>query len=69
MKTQMITPTEQEKSEWARFAQAAYAAGHNAIGHRASAAASLPRGGEMALVRFDTLQDRYRAWLVRNEWK
>lgn len=63
----MLTPTAHEKTEWSRFAQAAYAASMNSLGHMASAAASLPRDGRMSAAHFDALMDRYRAWLVFGE--
>lgn len=60
----MITPTHHEKLEWARMAQAAYAASENFYGHRYSAAAALPDGTTLAADVYDTLQRLYRAWLV-----
>ena len=68
MITITITITNHEKSEWSRFAQAAYARGDNATGHRFSAAASLPTNAEMTVAHFDSLQRDYRAWLVFNEF-
>lgn len=62
------TPTEHEKNEWARMAQDAYAKGFNAIGHRFSAAAALPRGEKIPTARFDSLMADYRAWLI-DGWK
>lgn len=62
------TPTEHEKNEWARMAQDAYAKGFNAIGHRFSAAAALPRGEKIPSARFDSLMADYRAWLI-DGWK
>ena len=59
-----ITPTAHEKAEWSRMAAAAYKARRNAIGHRFSVAASLPRDGALPLATFDSLQADYRAWLV-----
>jgi hypothetical protein len=59
-----MTPTEHEKAEWSRLAQAAYAAGYNSIGHRYSAAASLCRGCDMPIKTFDALQTGYRQWLL-----
>lgn len=64
----VMEPSEHEKSEWSRFARAAYAAGRNGIGHRFSMAATLRRGEAMALWRFDHLQAEYRAWLVFGEF-
>lgn len=64
---QMITVLEHDKREWARFAQACYGRGFNEYGHRYSAAASLPRGAQMDVARFDQLQAGYRVWLVFNE--
>lgn len=63
-----MVPTEHEKSEWSRMAQAAYKASLNPVGHRYSVAASLPKGGALPLARFDELQSGYRAWLVFNEF-
>jgi hypothetical protein len=62
-----IQPTNHEKSEWSRLAQAAYAAGENAIGHCYSCAASMPNGARTALKTFDALQDGYRGWLLDNK--
>ena len=62
-----ITPTEHEKAEWSRMAVAAYSANRNDVGHRYSAAASLPRGSIIPVNRFDNLQHGYRAWLCWNE--
>lgn len=59
-----VTPTDYEKLEWARLAQAAYAASLNSIGTRYSVAASRPRGWEMAVTTFDGLQSGYREWLI-----
>lgn len=64
----MITVLQHDKDEWARLAQAAYAAGFNRIGHRYSAAASMPAGMKMQAWQFDDLQSDYRAWLVFGEW-
>lgn len=61
---QFMTPTEHEKAQWLRLAQAAYRVGHNAIGHHYSAAASLCRGCDMPLGTFDKLQSGYRQWLI-----
>ena len=58
------TPTDHEKREWARLAQAAYHTCRNAAGHTFSAAAALPAGATMDPQRFQKLQDGYRAWLV-----
>jgi len=64
-----IIPTEHEKREWSRMAQAAYSAGHNAIGTRYSMASALCIiGAAMDLTRFDSLQSGYRAWLCFNEF-
>lgn len=64
-----VHPTNHEKREWSRMAQAAYASDHNTIGHRFSAAASLPHDATMPIDRFDSLQRDYRAWLCFNEWE
>jgi hypothetical protein len=66
--TSVITPTEHEKAEWSRLAQAAYKRGKNAIGHRYSVAASHPRNSSVSVTYFDYLQHGYRQWLVSNEW-
>lgn len=58
-----ITPSTHEKFEWSRMAQAAYAMNLNSIGHRYSAAASIPNGWAMPIGRFDQLQTGYRLWL------
>lgn len=60
----MIIPTAHDKAEWARYAQAAYKTGHNRIGHRYSAMASIPNGYGMDISVFDTLQHNYRQWLI-----
>jgi hypothetical protein len=57
-------PTDHEKAEWSRVAQACYASGNNALGHRFSAYASLERGARMPADLFDNLQSIYRTWLV-----
>ncbi len=59
-----VTPTDHEKREWSRLAQAAYAAGYNQVGHRYSTAASMYRGQEMRVDQFDSLQSGYRGWLI-----
>jgi hypothetical protein len=64
----MITPTIHEKAEWARLAQAAYEQGYNRIGHRYSAAASMPEGMRIQAWRFNDLQSDYADWLVFGEW-
>ena len=56
----MITPTAREKAQWAMHAQACYAKGDNANGHRYSAKAALPEGARLEDSVFDTLQ--------RNMW-
>ena len=64
-----IIPTEDEKREWSRMAQAAYSADRNDVGHRFSGAAARIRIGEaMDIFTYDTLMDEYRAWLVFNEF-
>ena len=68
MKT-IFTFTEHEKSEFARMAQAAYNRGFNSIGHRFSAAASLPKGYETTDTKWaDTLMEDYRNWLVFDKY-
>jgi hypothetical protein len=61
-----ICPTDHEKREWSRMAQAAYSAGRNDIGHRYSCAASMPNGAQTSVKTFDALQAGYRAWLIDN---
>jgi hypothetical protein len=60
----LMTPTEHEKAEWSRLAQSAYECGLNAIGHRYSTSASLPRGATLPIGNFDELQTGYRNWLI-----
>ncbi len=62
--TTFITPTGHEKAEWARLAQDAYSRGLNHIGHKFSAAASLPRACQIDIPTFDAMQKVYRAWLI-----
>lgn len=50
------------------MARAAYANGHNPIGHRYSMAATLYRNEPMCIDRFDELQAGYRAWLCFNRF-
>lgn len=64
----MITITQYEKDQRSRFAQAAYQAGKNIIGHRYSVAASIPNGARMEVATYDSLQDGWRAWLVFNDF-
>lgn len=64
----MITITQHEKSEWSRFAQAAYARRDNATGHRFSVAASVPHGYRMPVAHFDGLMRDYRARLCFNKF-
>lgn len=60
-----VIPTEHDKAEWSRFANACYARGLNFYGHRYSvAAATCCTGQAMRCDVFDTLQDTYREWLV-----
>lgn len=65
----MMTPTQYEKNEWSRMAQAAYSARENAVGHRYSVAASLPHDGTVTAQHFDRLQEGYRLWLVWNDFR
>jgi len=64
----VITPAENMKPEFARFAQAAYAKGHKELGHKLSAAAALPYRAEMSLRSYYDLAEAYRAWLVFDEY-
>ena len=61
-----ICPTDHEKREWSRMAQAAYSISRNDIGHRYSAAGSMPNGAKTAVKTFDALQTDYRTWLTSN---
>lgn len=63
----MMHPTQHEKMEWARCAQAAYKAGHNRLGHALSAAAALPHDADMPVARYDFIAGTYRTWLVFGE--
>lgn len=63
-----MVPSQHDKNEWSRLAQAAYAAGRNDVGHRYSVAASLRTGEPLPLRFFDELQTGYRGWLVFGEW-
>lgn len=56
------TPTQHDRSEWARLARDAYRIGLTNTGHRFSVAAA--HLGDMDPFRFDALQDEYRQWLI-----
>ena len=56
-----VTLTQHERNEWIRMAKAAYAKGHNDIGHVYSAAAAK---ASIPVAQFDSLQRDYRAWLI-----
>ena len=58
-----VTPSHTDKMEWSRLAQSAYKAGRNDIGHRYSAAASMPKDHPVTVERYDSLQEGYRSWL------
>jgi len=64
--TTYIQPNQNEKNAWAAMAQAAYTQGRNDIGHKFSAAASMPNGARTSSSTFDKLQSQYRAWLIDN---
>ena len=64
MSAQTIVPTEHDKREWSRLAQAAYACDRNELGHKFSMAATLRIGEPCTLAFYDTLQGIYRAWLI-----
>lgn len=51
-------------NEWARMATQAYKAGHNEIGHKFSAAATISPDTRVCPKWFDSMQDVYRSWLV-----
>ena len=61
----MITITEHTRNEWSRMAKAAYASGHNDIGHRFSVAATQTT---MNVYKYDWLMIEYREWLCWNKW-
>ena len=61
-------PTEHDKKEWARMAQAAYKVGENFTGHRYSAYAAWPSNQEMRIDVYNTLMRNYRRWLVFGEY-
>lgn len=63
----MITPTQHEKNEWSRCAQAAYKAKRNDVGHKLSMAAALRNNESVPLGFYDSVQTVYRKWLVFNE--
>lgn len=63
MTTKWITPTVVDRAEWARMAQTAYKNGHNAVGHRYSAAAGTLIG-RISIAHYDSLMRDYRAWLI-----
>jgi len=65
--TTWLTPTRCEKDGWSRLARAAYADGHNSVGHRFSVAASHAEGRRMEVPYFDMLQSQYRDWLNYDE--
>jgi len=64
----MITPTQHEKHEWSRFATVLYSKRLNAVAHKFSAAAALPRNSAIDLQTFDQLQDMYRHWLCFDQY-
>ena len=55
------------KAEWARMAEAAYAAGNQIVGLRFIVASTVPAEYDMSTEYFDSLQRQYRAWLCFNE--
>jgi len=65
---QFIQPTQHEKNEWSRMANAAYKAYKSNIGHRYSSFSSLPNDATIRLDVFDTLQRNYRNWLIYNQF-
>lgn len=64
----MHTITDHTANEWSRFAQAAYAAGHNPIGHRYSVASATLRGHVITSDLYDALQNSYRDWMCFNTY-
>jgi hypothetical protein len=65
---QFIQPTQHEKNEWARMANAAYKAYKSDIGHRYSSFSALPGDATIRIDVFDTLQRNYRNWLISNQF-
>lgn len=63
-----VSPNGHEKAEWSRLAQNAYSINRNDLGHKFSAAASIPSGWMMPVDRFDYLQSIYRHWLVTGQF-
>ena len=63
-----MNPTQHEKNEWSRLAQDAYSKSLNAIGHRYSAYASIPRAATITVAMFDSLQVGYRRWLIDGDF-
>lgn len=57
-----ITPTDHDKSEWARMSQDAYRHGRPNFGVRYAYAASIR--GSIPTDTFDALQYYYRQWLI-----
>jgi len=65
---QYITPTQNEKLEWSRMANAAYKQYRSDIGHRYSTFSALRNGESIRVDVFDTLQMNYRRWLIDNKF-
>ena len=63
-----ITPTELEKKEWSRLAQAAYYANMNDIGHCFSGLAALRKGESLHVQTYDAIMTQYRDWLNFGFW-
>ena len=59
----MMTFTEHEASELCRFAQAAYRADQNDLGHLCS---GVNAGDQVSIERYDRMMSAYREWLVFN---
>jgi hypothetical protein len=61
-----IIPTEKEKSDWSRCAQAAYRVGNNTVGHFMSGIASLEIGAATEDPLHETARLHYNAFLGRD---
>jgi hypothetical protein len=61
-----ITPTQHERDEWLRLGQAAHAAGNRMV-WLTYTAASVNGCKPMPVDQFDTLQARYRDWLLTGD--
>jgi hypothetical protein len=64
----MQTVLEHNKNEWNRFSQAAYQAGHSAVGDKFRAASIIKAGSLISSQQFNDLMSAYRNWLVFNKF-